>query len=349
MQRNDSLDLLKFIAIICVVCIHTAPFSEYESAAVDGETIELIINITSRIAVPLFFMISGYLISQKVLANKLYFSYIKKYISKLTMIFVSWTLFYLIYDTAITFFRAERNNGNFQEMITEQYNLIEPMSLFYGISIGTPYHLWYLPALIWAAIILFIFIKMRLVPVLLIAGLGLNLIGLFGQSYSPIYEVPYQTRDPLFFGVFYVTLGYSMNHWFANRKISLTSSSIVILIVLFSVLQLAEGFILFEFSEGFWANYYFFTIPLTFFILLYAMKNPSMKVPLLNKVGANSVGIYVIHVFFISFINQFIDLVSHDIDRSAFLWNLLYTPGIFVISYLSYQVLQEVKPKRKSK
>ncbi len=77
--------------------------------------------------------------------------------------------------------------------------------------------MWFMPALIIAVLLQFVAKKFNLSSALFAIACALHLIGLSGQSYQPL--VPFEifnpetntffinSRDPLFFGLFYVTLG----------------------------------------------------------------------------------------------------------------------------------------------
>lgn len=348
MQRNDSLDFLKCFAIFFVVGIHTRPFSDYTSSFLNGEYIDLSINTFSRFAVPLFFLITGYLIGQKKSAAKLTYGYQKKYLGKLTKILLAWTAFYFVYDILLTIFRSFIDGKNVAEELRAQLGTITPDALFYGLDIATGYQLWYLAALIWAALILFLAIKIKQVNLLLITALILHIIGLFGQSYSVFLDTPMQieTRDPLFFSLFYVTLGYWISRQHEGKELKISMPAIIASILIFSILQIVENAVLIEsYGAEIGGNYFIFTLPASVAILFLALKKPDLNVPLLNKIGANSVGIYVIHPLFISLIDQVIYLGELEEVKETFAWNLLYTPFIFVISYVGYSLLQRIKSK----
>ena len=69
-SRNYSLDFMKFFCITAIICINLAPFS--------GSKLGIIINTLCRVAVPLFFICSGYLFLSKLSKD-----YSKKYFYKM--------------------------------------------------------------------------------------------------------------------------------------------------------------------------------------------------------------------------------------------------------------------------
>ena len=60
-SRYDSLDLAKWICALLVIVIHTAPLSKVSTIGNFYFT-----NVLARIAVPLFFAISGFLFFRKL-------------------------------------------------------------------------------------------------------------------------------------------------------------------------------------------------------------------------------------------------------------------------------------------
>lgn len=82
-KRNEGLDALKFICAFLVICIHE-PFP-----GIFGEYVTAL----SRIAVPIFFMISGYFYSEIVKDGKC-----KKWIVKIFKLFVGASIFYFLFN-----------------------------------------------------------------------------------------------------------------------------------------------------------------------------------------------------------------------------------------------------------
>ena len=74
--KNGNLqmvDLMKFILAILVITIHSSPLT--------GSYEYILTGIIARIAVPFFFISSGYILYTKLQANTLY---IRKYIKSIT-------------------------------------------------------------------------------------------------------------------------------------------------------------------------------------------------------------------------------------------------------------------------
>ncbi|MCM3668084.1 acyltransferase [Mesobacillus maritimus] len=345
-KRIDSFDFIKFFAILFVVCIHTKPFSGF----MISETIDLnlLIDVFARFAVPFFFVTSGFLISQKTLAKDYATTeYFKKYISNILSILIAWMSFYFIYDVAIRLYSGirDRDKTELENYLNGFFNLD---TLLYSPN-GTPYHLWYLVALIWSLIILYLFIRIQKPTLLLVVSFALHLFGLLGQSYSVFIDLDVNTRDALFFGVFYLTLGYWIGANLTRvQKYLLRVKPITyaLLFFLFSITSIFERVLTkYYFGDGQGENYYLSTPFLVLSLFLFALTRPETgRGSWMAKVGERSLGIYVIHVVFINIVKRF-SSETFIIVQESFWWHLLYTPSLFIISYFAYELIQFAKRK----
>lgn len=347
------IDYVKCFAIFFVVTIHSNTVKGVELGTVNGDEVNFIINTIARFAVPFFFVVSGYLFVQKL--NKIQLShpeavfkrqtqYVRKYIVKLVKLYVAWFAFYFLFELVLRFIETEKNGTALKNMFTDYIGNFDWWNAIYLGSRWPEYHLWFLPALIWAIVLLYVFMQVRLMRVVLVVSLGFNLFGLFGQSYSFIYDVSLNTRDTLFFALFYVMLGgiaakYEPAVTAFAKKIP-TRIAIICLASLF-IMQVLEGFITLQVFDGKAENYFLSTIPLVLFLFLLVLQHSQVgKGTLFAKIGANAVGIYVSHVFIMESIRimmQRLDLVSVE---HTVLWKIVLTPMVFIIAYLFYNRLQ---------
>lgn len=151
-MRNHSLDTLKFICAILVICIHTP----------QPLWLQPIIDPLQRCAVPIFFMISGYFTYGANLDSKIRKRVI--YILKIFGIsFLLYLLQHIIHSRSLDFINIILYN-------------IKTMILYNEVMFGC--HLWYIPAYLYVLIIVWLVNKYKLfqnlyyaVPPLLIAGL----------------------------------------------------------------------------------------------------------------------------------------------------------------------------------
>ena len=204
-KQYNSLDLAKFIAAILIVIIHANPFSSYSSVVAYAFR-----NIIATIAVPFFFVTSGFLFSVKLnsLNGEEKTGYFKKYFFRLLTMYLLWSAVYFIFvltDWII--------NG-----FTINDLLIYVRDFFFEGSYST---IWFLPALMTAVTIVY-FLKKKFtylqiflmaLPFYLFACLGSSYYGLtqqiplLGDLFKVYYSFFDTIKNGVLFGWVYVALG----------------------------------------------------------------------------------------------------------------------------------------------
>lgn len=333
MNRNTTLDYLKFFAIAGVVLIHTTPFIENE--------IGLALNSLARFAVPFFFIISGYLFTKKFNGDLTRYG---KQIIKLTKLYLSWYFIYVAYDL-IVMISNNTDKSILENIYQYSYDNLSVINLIYYGTGTSGFQLWYLPALILATIILFVFLSVNRVKYLLIGSLILHIFGVIGESYTIILDTWFQTREVIFFSLFYTTLGAFIAKNENVVYFSFKAKYYLVLGLSFSVLQILERYILITKLEGtLSSDFVFTTIFASLFLFLFALKSPNIgSESLLTKIGGNAVGIFVIHVLVMEIGDMFIEFINLEAVKDTIIWDLLYTPIILFISYYLYQLIQVLK------
>lgn len=333
MERNKAIDYIKFFAILAVVIIHTFP--------IDGEVVLFILDNFARFAVPFFFTASGYLFGLKMLTTKYSWTYTLKYIVKLIKIYVCWFIFYALYDLFIIY----EKGGNVSKEISSYFEKLTLKNVFYYGEGTSAYQLWFLTALIWSTLIVYMFVKVKKLYVLLPISFLLYIAGLFGQSYALFYKVSVSTRDALFFGLFYTTLGcFFALHPGLSAPRPISSSIYRTFFFLFILLQATEAYVLRYVLHAPFGEYFLSTFFLTFCLFSFALSYPQYgRGSLFAKVGANALGIYVIHVFFIRILDFLLKMIGIESLEGHLLLNIVYTLFIFVFSYITYAGLQKTK------
>ncbi|XJS10184.1 acyltransferase family protein [Aerococcaceae bacterium WGS1372] len=151
-MHNYNINKIKFIAAIGVVLIHVFAFidSAYNEPLIELQWPRAIFNY----AVPLFFAITGYILSSKT------DSHLMKYAGNIFRLYVSISLFYYVVSVLMAGLEA----WLYQEEVIEAMLVIirsKGWRTFVQGTVGS-YHLWYLWAS-WLAILLFYqFRRMRL-------------------------------------------------------------------------------------------------------------------------------------------------------------------------------------------
>ncbi|MGV3466002.1 MAG: acyltransferase family protein [Heyndrickxia sp.] len=342
MERNHTIDLIKFFAIFCVVFIHSYSFN---ATMLQNNYINLLISEFPRFVIPFFFSVSGFLFGIKIVNSQGQSKYFRKYIWILTKQFVTWYILYLIYDCIIrTAIAIHMHLNVFDEVVKVLKYVIYPSFIYYGIGL-TSYHLWFLPALIWSVVILYISIRLKKTKFLLIFSLILNLIGLFGQGFSGLFSLGIETRDALFFGLFYTTLGYCFAikyEWVKQKLQKVKTALLITLIILSSFLQMIEKAMDVKFLGGSNSSfqYYLSTIPLTICIILFFIKKENIGQGLfISKIGGRAISIYVLHMFFINFMFFTLEYLGLSIIRQYTIFHLTFSVIVILASYYLYVLL----------
>jgi surface polysaccharide O-acyltransferase-like enzyme len=97
-QHVKSVDYLRTLAILAVVLIHTTSRT-LEAAKFDliGFPLTLFLNQIARFAVPLFFIISGFVLETNFDQSSSYFSFLKKRFSKIFIPYIFWSGIYYLF------------------------------------------------------------------------------------------------------------------------------------------------------------------------------------------------------------------------------------------------------------
>ncbi|MGR5145727.1 acyltransferase family protein [Photobacterium alginatilyticum] len=291
MKRVYAFDSLKLLAILAIFIIHYSIFKAYGGEVENA--IYLSLNIIARFAVPFFFAIAGYLyyFQRKTDINR----YTWRYLAKLIRMYICWTMIYLLISGMIfrSWYPAEFTESLFY-------------TAFYHGTLGSEI-MWFMPALTIAVLIQFIANKFNASTVLFVIASTLHLIGLSGQSYQPL--LPFElfnsetnvffvnSRDPLFFGLFYVSLGHQLAKMNAISFFKKMPWPVYLLGgILFSGLSVAEGLWLIKGHGGIIADYYLMTLPVTLSFVGLALTFPRTDKPsLFAKAGEHSGEIYLNH------------------------------------------------------
>lgn len=161
-KRNQSIDLLKFIFSIFIIGIHAQIFKNTLPVAYYTITMGLF-----RIAVPFFFVVSGYYFYKRIQDDKPVQLYFLKYI-KIFVIFeliemVIFLPFYLQYSKNIFFY------------------------IWKILSTGLGGAYWYITSLLLSLLVLIPFWKKKKIVPCLIVGLSLYLFCMTNDSYSQFF------------------------------------------------------------------------------------------------------------------------------------------------------------------
>lgn len=287
MERIDSLDTLKGLALFAVVIIHIRG-SFLTSQGLEDGLFDLTIFSVSRFGVPMFFLISGFLLKKKF-KERDENRYTKKYLKKLLSYYLLASGLYLILQSALIVIEA--NTG-----ITFPRDISMGISLFEGIYdvlyTGTAVRgsLWFFPALAISAGLIYFSEKLGRFNTLLGLSIGLHLLGILSNTYA-IIDIPIPPRDAIFFGLVYTSIGFKLGGM-RVKKISSYSTKLIAASVVFLLANVVENFVLMN-STGtsfIFQDYSLFTLPFAVSLFLLGLTNPEVG----NNTRINLYGKYTL-------------------------------------------------------
>ena len=336
------VDALRFVSVLLVITIHvSAPILfEWKNLSYRSFMIGNLYDSFSRVCVPLFFMLSGYLLLSKQESKR---DFYRKRLRKILIPFVAWSFLYLLWD-------GYYSEGGYSFVFFVK-------SLFYEmVRRPTAGHLWFFYALI--SIYLIVPILRRFVSAASTSDLW-YLVGLWFISEPVLFSFEkfsgIDIRNHFAFLLGY--LGYFLLGYILSRH-NYTRKQVIFFFVLYVFLS-AETAILtrdlsFEKDRLFLYFYGDFTpnivlMSASFFILFrYWAQNEGFLLPprissLLKVLGQTSFGVYLIH-----------GIVLSSLERGYFGFTLSYKTGdpmffvpltvivIYFISFVAVFLLRKI-------
>jgi len=267
LREIGGTDWLKFIAALLVVANHTSPL-----ASISPQADFVVAALISRVAVPLFFIGSGFFLFRKFTddasANR---AAVVRYTNKIALLYGLSILIYL----PLNVYKGDFAKG---------FNLWSGLRDI--VLDGTFYHLWFFPAL-WIGIWLIYFFSRLPSPAWgWTAAVALYGFGLLGDSYygfavnalhlKPVYDALYQgmdyTRNGLFFAPLPILVGAALARYGLPKPASSRGAGVR----LGAAALLALALLI---AEGEWVHFlnlprhdsmYLFSIPAAFLLFLWA-------------------------------------------------------------------------------
>ncbi len=340
-KNINSLDLMKFIAAILVVSIHTKPLLSFNEDISFG-----FISSIARIAVPFFFMTSGYLFYSKIRKQQGNNQYVAKYLYRLILVYLFWSIVYFVYHA--------------YNIYAEDQDIVHSLLIFVQNFFvdGSHFHLWYFPALIFAIALFYLLSRMMPVQMILAISFVFYLIGLFGDSYGGLIEgnsalsgildgyesIFVSTRNGLFFGLFYVSLGAFM----AIKQAAIKPSISAVLCCVSLAGLVIEFYVLNTYTEPVDFNMMLFLIPSTYFLVhfLLNMKWPDWNLDY-RLLRDSSVLIYCTHPLFMIVYPKAFSLLSMNLEKNySWLYFMITLLSSFVLSFVIIRLRQNEKTSK---
>ncbi|MCA0937401.1 acyltransferase family protein [Vibrio alginolyticus] len=287
-KKIASLEFARVIAMFAIVGLHCQMALTYWQW--DGVPwVGYIINQLARFAVPLFFLISGYLIQPKLSIKPT--STLINYAKPLMKIWVLWSVISLVLPfqwqtVSEAGYLAERQGYWGYLMLSPVNSLME----------GGLVHLWFLPALVIAVALIAFLVKAGQSKLLLPIALLLYVYGVLAGSYSTLTELPspFFTRNGPFFSTLLVVLGYLAR----EKQWCYSSGKAILLIILGMGLHFAEAYWLMQHDVVFNSHDFLFgTVIWSVGIFMWLLAHPNFgDMPWVYKCSSSILGIYVSHL-----------------------------------------------------
>ncbi|MEZ8467224.1 acyltransferase [Vibrio splendidus] len=285
------IKLGRVIAILAIIGLHGQMALTYWQID-EVPWIGYVLNQAARFAVPLFFLISGYLIQPKLAASP--WTTFINYSKPLLKVWLAWSIICLVMP--------------FNLAKVEEFGYLGEREGYWGFLMSTPLnsflegglvHLWFIPALVCAVLIIALLVELKLNKLLLPIAIALYGYGVLAGSYATLtgLEAPFFTRNGPFFGTLMVTLGFLIrqNQW----KVSSTKA--LVLLALGMLIHFAEAAWLTTFDVGFNMNDFLFGTALWGMgVFMWLLANPNMgNYTWVRAISNRMLGIYVSHLLII--------------------------------------------------
>ncbi|MEZ8709691.1 acyltransferase [Vibrio alginolyticus] len=285
------MELGRVIAILAIIGLHGQMALTYWQID-EVPWIGYVLNQTARFAVPLIFLISGYLIQPKLAASP--WTTFINYSKPLLKVWLAWSIICLVMPLNLA--------------KVEEFGYLDEREGYWGFLISTPLnsflegglvHLWFIPALVCAVLIIALLVELKLNKLLLPIAIALYGYGVLAGSYATLtgLEAPFFTRNGPFFGTLMVTLGFLIrqNQW----KVSSTKA--LVLLALGMLIHFAEAAWLTTFDVGFNMNDFLFGTALWGMgVFMWLLANPNIgDYAWVRAISNRMLGIYVCHLLII--------------------------------------------------
>jgi surface polysaccharide O-acyltransferase-like enzyme len=288
-RKYNSLDICKLLMAICVVAIHTHPLENCTTIMVNN-----LYDSFVRMAVPFFFLSSGFLMAQKFeisYASQKNIATVRKYLLKITKMYVVWTVVYLpmaIYHFAssgTSVLRAVLVYIKGFVFIGEQYN---------------SWHLWYLLSTIYALIFILVLFYLKISPkkmiifssIIFLISIGIDYLSVHADSSNIFLEIFNKMikvsirSGRILTGLFYLPLGCFLAQKQPNLKVSW--------------LMLISGYLLNVFVQNsYWSSFFVAISSIGLFCVINTIALPDSRVyPFVRKMSTIT---YFVHMYVWSF------------------------------------------------
>lgn len=335
MNRNGSVDVCRALGIVGVIAIHTKPF-EGPAAPLGAQfDLAMLVRGLCLFAVPVFFVFSGFFWASKFDDSRTMAGPTFRMAGRLTMLFVAWSLFYLLPTDA---FVVSGGYHGFQDAVRVKLENIlrDPLN---GICQGTKVHLWFLTALLACLLVSAAMLSRNMIGGLIAISVAFYVFGLAGKAYvdTPVgFYRNFNLRNGPFFGLIFFVTGYLLQR--SRPKPSWLPWGVA-LAVFGCCLQFLELYLLhWRYGTRMNQDYVIGTYFLGVGAALVALSAPPIfRGRFASSIGPLVLGIYAIHYAFVELLGP----VDMQFKGNA-IWSVAYLAAVCLLSWLSAYGLSKV-------
>lgn len=333
-KQYNLLNAIKIIAAFFVVCIHVHFPGDFGRGVI----------AVARFAVPFFFMVSGFFsyYENKDVLNVKY----KRKVKHLLILFGGSLLMYFVYNVL-----GSIMNGTLGGYLKGIFSLQSFVELFVFNHVRIMEALWFLPALIYATLVFFLFEKTGitkkmyfLIPVLFLAGVVLREIPEFAENTPEIMSKAYLCRNFLFVGLPFFMLGHFIKSNEEKLKAVFSNAALIIIIILGTAEAVAVDLLHTQKSV------YIGTFFAVFALFVLAVKNEGkINVQKLASLGADhSLYVYIFHILIRDVIRKVGEIIAFA-GRITDMLEPVMPVIIFALALIASAVYVSVKKMFKQK
>lgn len=340
-RRLAGVDALRVLAALCVVYLHAKPFMLPAYADSGYAVVRDAILQFARFAVPFFFIAAGFFLGKKLFISANPLAGVHPYLARLITIYTVWTLFYLAFP--INWLELLLR-GDLRPFVWKAANALElaahhPLAFLFK---STSVHLWFLPALALASLLLALAIRFRQLGIFLALGAGLYGAGLASDAYQPTpwgHRLGLDIAPPLVLGLLYPSLFVGLGGWLSQHDRypaglgwGLAIGGLLLQVAESLVLHQAYGTPLAA------AGYLVGTVPFSAGLMMLGLSCRCGSSPrVLNALAGATLGIYLLHVW--------VKGLLFPLDRflGGPLWELGFAPLIFLLAWAGVALVKRTR------
>ncbi|MBR5272379.1 MAG: acyltransferase [Clostridia bacterium] len=319
-NRTMGLDVLKYLCCFLIILLHVEFPGKLDER----------ITIFCRMAVPIFFMITGYFYTQTHERKRE-----TKQIKKIFILFVVANLLYVVW----VFAKLIMSGESVSEYVKGFLNVRTLIEFLVFNQSPHKNSVWYLSALLYALVLIWILGKLKistrklypLIPFLIVANLilGTYSVAIFGREFSVVYS-----RNFIFCGLPYILLG----DFIYNYKDRFKKSVFTVLIPVFLCTTVLEYLILSGRYDSFVQEQFISTFFLSFCVFNFFLKCENIFVgnAIFRKIAhfgqKYTLVIYVIHSIVIDFWIKGYGFISSKVESFSLALNILEPIVVLIVS-----------------